>query len=91
MFTGRLGALPVTFRVACFRARRSTHVTVFYTFHLAKGVGRATSRLLLSGIAESVENVLHVAWLPDRCMTASHLASVQPNLLSRRCLALFCF
>jgi len=36
----------------------------------------ATSRLLLSGIAESVENVLHVAWLPDRCMTASHLASV---------------
>jgi hypothetical protein len=27
-------------------------------------------------IAESVENVLHVAWLPDRCMTASHFTSV---------------
>ena len=56
----------------------------------ANGSGRATSRLLLSGIAESVENVLHVAWLPDRCMTTSHLTSVQPNLLSRRCLALLC-
>ena len=57
----------------------------------ANGLGRATSRLLLSGIAESVENVLHVAWLPDRCMTSSHLTSVQPNLLSRRCFAHFCF
>ena len=42
MFTGRLDALPDSFRVACFRARRSTHVTVFYTFHLARGVGLAT-------------------------------------------------
>ena len=42
----------------------------------ANGLGRATSRLLQSGIAESVENVLHVAWLPDRCMTASHLTRV---------------
>ena len=42
----------------------------------ANGLGRATSRLLLSGIAESVKNVFHVAWLPDRCMTASHLTSV---------------
>ena len=57
----------------------------------ANGLGRATSRLLLSGIAESVKNVLHVAWLPDRCMTSSHLTSVQPNLLSRRCFALLCF
>ena len=31
---------------------------------------------LCSGIAQSVENVLYVAWLPDRCMTASHLTSV---------------
>ena len=30
MFTGRLNALPVTFRVACFRARRSTLVTECY-------------------------------------------------------------
>ena len=42
----------------------------------ANGLGRATNRLLLSGIAQGVENVLHVAWLPDRCMTASHLTSV---------------
>jgi hypothetical protein len=42
MFTGRLDALPDSFRVACFRARRSTHVTVFYTFHLARGVGLET-------------------------------------------------
>ena len=46
------------------------------------GHTRATSRLLLSGIAESVENVLHVAGLPYRRMTASHLTGVQPNLLS---------
>ena len=31
---------------------------------------------LCSGIAESVENVLHIAGLPHRCMTASHLTSV---------------
>ena len=46
---------------------------------------------LRSWVAESVENVLHVAGLPDRCMTSSHLTRVQPNLLSRRCLALLCF
>ncbi len=39
----------------------------------ANGLGRATSRFLLSGIAESVENVLHVARLPYRCMTSSQL------------------
>jgi hypothetical protein len=31
---------------------------------------------LLSGIAESVENVLHIAGLPYRCMTSSYLTSV---------------
>ncbi len=46
---------------------------------------------LRSWVAESVENVLHVAGLPYRCMTSSHLTRVQPNLLSRRQLALFCF
>ena len=55
------------------------------------GVGRATGRLLLSGIAKSVENVLHVTWLPDRCMTASQLTRFQPNLLPRCCFALFGF
>jgi hypothetical protein len=49
MFTGRLDALPVSFRVACFRARRSTHVTVFYTFHLARGVGLGTYLVLSNG------------------------------------------
>ena len=48
MFTGRLDALPDSFRVACFRARRSTHVTVFYTFHLARGVGLETYLVLSS-------------------------------------------
>ena len=46
---------------------------------------------LRSWVAESVENVLHVAGLPNRCMTSSHLTRVQPNLLSRRCFALLCF
>ena len=46
---------------------------------------------LRSRVAESVENVLHIAGLPNRCMTSSHLTRVQPNLLSRRCFALLCF
>ena len=45
MFTARFDALPNSFRVACFRARRSTHVTVFYTFHRATGVGLGASQL----------------------------------------------
>jgi hypothetical protein len=48
MFTGRLDALPDSFRVACFRARRSTHVTVFYTFHLARGVGLETYLVVIN-------------------------------------------
>ena len=45
MFTARFDALPNPFRVACFRARRSTHVTVFSTFHRATGVGLGASQL----------------------------------------------
>ena len=46
---------------------------------------------LHSWIAQGVENVLHVTWLPNRCMTSSQLTRLQPNLLPRCCLTLLRF
>ena len=41
-----------------------------------RGTRVLLANCLLSGIAQSVENVLHVTWLPHSCMTARQLTCV---------------